>query len=197
MVRLNGKIKHDLMITTYDTTTYAQMVEKALQDEGVVQFFQQPQGTQSVSGVTAPPTFNFCRGSGDLTFDHKRKAPLPSDDNKIDYAIKVHGVEISPDPVVIGKPVSFIISASTGQDIPGGKVVIKVSYFGLQVHTETHNLCEEISCPIAAGNFVLSHSQTLPGFAPPNGKSESAIDGNKLQKPLISVGPVNNSGLSS
>ncbi|XP_062082476.1 uncharacterized protein LOC133788865 [Humulus lupulus] len=88
-------------------------------------------------------------------------------DNNIDYAVKVHGVKISPDPVVIGKPATFNISASTGQDIPGGKVVIKVSYYGLHVHTETHNLCEEISCPIAAGNFVLSHSQTLPAFAPP------------------------------
>ncbi|KAF4371025.1 hypothetical protein G4B88_002954 [Cannabis sativa] len=102
-------------------------------------------------------------------------------DNKIDYAIKVHGVEISPDPVVIGKPVSFIISASTGQDIPGGKVVIKVSYFGLQVHTETHNLCEEISCPIAAGNFVLSHSQTLPGFAPPGSYTLKMTMENKNQ----------------
>lgn len=55
----------------------------------------------------------------------------------------------------------------SGEDIPGGKVVIAVSYFGLHVHTETHNLCEEISCPIADGNFVLSHSQTLPAFAPP------------------------------
>ncbi|KAF4374168.1 hypothetical protein G4B88_020560 [Cannabis sativa] len=106
-------------------------------------------------------------------------------DNKIDYAIKVHGVEISPDPVIIlyqpqqVKTIDQMLRFSlcfvfyilyllkACQDIPGGKVVIKVSYFGLQVHTETHNLCEEISCPIAAGNFVLSHSQTLPGFAPP------------------------------
>lgn len=54
-----------------------------------------------------------------------------------------------------------------GQAISGGKVVIDVSYFGVHVHEETRDLCEEIPCPIAAGNFVLSHAQSLPGFTPP------------------------------
>ncbi|KAJ0020018.1 hypothetical protein Pint_31668 [Pistacia integerrima] len=53
------------------------------------------------------------------------------------------------------------------QAIPGGKVVIDVSYFGVHVHQETHDLCEELSCPVAEGDFVLSHTQTLPGFTPP------------------------------
>ena len=59
----------------------------------------------------------------------------------------------------------FIFHA--GKPISSGKVVIDVSYFGVHVHTENHDLSEEISCPIAAGKFVLSHSQTLPGFTPP------------------------------
>jgi hypothetical protein len=53
------------------------------------------------------------------------------------------------------------------QAIDGGKVVIEVSYFGLHVHTEKIELSDETSCPIAAGNFVLSHTQTLPGYTPP------------------------------
>lgn len=53
------------------------------------------------------------------------------------------------------------------QAINGGNVVIEVSYFGLHVHTEKFDLSEETSCPIAAGNFVLSHTQTLPGYTPP------------------------------
>ena len=55
----------------------------------------------------------------------------------------------------------------TGEAITDGKVVIEVSFLGIHVHTETHKLSEEISLPIAAGNFVLSHTQTLPGFTPP------------------------------
>nr|DAD28994.1 TPA_asm: hypothetical protein HUJ06_030462 [Nelumbo nucifera] len=49
----------------------------------------------------------------------------------------------------------------------GGKLVIEVSYFGVHIHTESHELCAETSCPIIVGDFVLSHTQTLPGYTPP------------------------------
>lgn len=45
--------------------------------------------------------------------------------------------------------------------------MIDVSYFGLRIHSETHDLCAETSCPISMGDFVLSHTQSLPGFTPP------------------------------
>lgn len=45
--------------------------------------------------------------------------------------------------------------------------MIEVRYFGIHVHSETHDICEEVSCPIEAGNFVLSHAETLPGYTPP------------------------------
>lgn len=61
----------------------------------------------------------------------------------------------------------LIVSLFTAQAIPGGKVVIDVSYFGVHVHQEDHDLCEELSCPVAEGDFVLSHTQNLPGFTPP------------------------------
>ncbi|KAA8544377.1 hypothetical protein F0562_022355 [Nyssa sinensis] len=88
-------------------------------------------------------------------------------DKKVNYAVKVDGVDISPDPVVTGKPATFSISASTGKAISGGKLALDVSYFGIRVHTETHDLCKETSCPISVGKFVISHTQTLPGFTPP------------------------------
>ncbi|KAF8395478.1 hypothetical protein HHK36_019424 [Tetracentron sinense] len=88
-------------------------------------------------------------------------------DKKGNYVVKVQGVEISPDPVVSGQPATFSISGYTGQAIPGGKLVIDVSVFGVHIHSETHDLCTETSCPISIGNFVLSHSQILPGFTPP------------------------------
>ncbi|KAK2982238.1 hypothetical protein RJ640_015829 [Escallonia rubra] len=88
-------------------------------------------------------------------------------DGKGNYNVKVHGVHISPEPVTPGKPATFNISASTGQTVSGGKAALEVSYFGVRVHREDHNLCEETSCPISPGNFVLSHTQTLPAFTPP------------------------------
>ncbi|CAA7041781.1 unnamed protein product [Microthlaspi erraticum] len=87
-------------------------------------------------------------------------------DKKLD-PVKVKGVEISPYPVVSGKAATFKILGSTVENISGGKVVIKVSLFGIPVHTETHDLCDETACPISPGSLVLSHSQTLPSFAPP------------------------------
>ncbi|XWS28491.1 hypothetical protein CRYUN_Cryun25bG0074200 [Craigia yunnanensis] len=88
-------------------------------------------------------------------------------DNEANYVVKVDGVDISPNPVVRGKPATFTISASTGQAISSGRAVIDVSYFGIHIHNENHELCEETSCPIAVGDFVLSHNQVLPGFTPP------------------------------
>lgn len=61
----------------------------------------------------------------------------------------------------------FCLHFYIGQAVYGGKVVINVAYFGVPVHQETRDVCEEVSCPIAAGDFVLSHTQTLPGFTPP------------------------------
>jgi len=45
--------------------------------------------------------------------------------------------------------------------------VIEVSYFGWHVHSETHDLCTETSCPIQTGDFLVAHSQVLPGYTPP------------------------------
>ncbi|GMI92278.1 hypothetical protein like AT3G11780 [Hibiscus trionum] len=104
-------------------------------------------------------------------------------DKKGNYAVKVKGVAISPNPVVRGQPATFAISASTGKAITGGKAVIDVSYFGIHIHQETHDLCEETSCPIAVGNFVLSHKQVLPGFTPPGSYTlKMTISGEGIQE---------------
>jgi len=63
-----------------------------------------------------------------------------------------------------------LFMSCAGEEISGGHVVIDVSYFGVHVHNEKMDLCQETPCPIAAGNFVLSHIQTLPKFTPPVSK---------------------------
>ncbi|KMT04966.1 hypothetical protein BVRB_7g171300 [Beta vulgaris subsp. vulgaris] len=93
--------------------------------------------------------------------------PVKYCDKKANYAVKVEGIEMHPDPVVPGKEAIFSISASSVGALPGGKVMIDVAYFGLHVHSETIDLCRETSCPVSAGDFVLSHKQTLPIFTPP------------------------------
>lgn len=59
------------------------------------------------------------------------------------------------------------MSIDAEKAISGGQLVIDVYYYGAHIHSETHDLCEETSCPVSSGDFILSHSQSLPGFTPP------------------------------
>nr|KJB61951.1 hypothetical protein B456_009G394500 [Gossypium raimondii] len=88
-------------------------------------------------------------------------------DKQGEYDVKVQGVEISPNPIARGQPATFSIAATTGAAIDGGKLVIEVAYFGWHIHSEIHDLCDETSCPVSTGDFVVSHSQVLPGYTPP------------------------------
>ncbi|GMH22982.1 hypothetical protein Nepgr_024825 [Nepenthes gracilis] len=108
-------------------------------------------------------------------------------DKTADYDVKVHEVEISPDPIARGQPATFNISASTEKSISGGKMVIDVSYFGWHVHSETHDFCEETSCPVSSGDFAIAHSQVLPSFTPPGSYSlkMTIVDENKYQLSCI------------
>ncbi|XP_021892667.1 putative phosphatidylglycerol/phosphatidylinositol transfer protein DDB_G0282107 [Carica papaya] len=99
-------------------------------------------------------------------------------DKDADYAVKVKDVVISPNPVVRGKPATFKILGSTGESISGGKLLIDVKYFGVHIHQETHDFCEETSCPVS-GNFELSHSQSLPAFTPPGSYTLTMIMSDK------------------
>ncbi|GJN24546.1 hypothetical protein PR202_gb12292 [Eleusine coracana subsp. coracana] len=85
------------------------------------------------------------------------------------YPVNVSGVEIVPDPVAPGQPATFKVNASTDKPIKEGKLVIDVKYwviFPIPVHSETHDICQETTCP-ATGDFVIAHSQTLPSYTPP------------------------------
>ncbi|XP_061350423.1 uncharacterized protein LOC133295600 [Gastrolobium bilobum] len=111
-------------------------------------------------------------------------------DKKAVYDVEVKGVEISPDPIARGQPATFSIAATTGQALSGGKLVIDVSYFGWHIHSETHDLCGETSCPVSVGDFVIAHSQFLPGFTPPGSYSlkMKMYDGNKHELSCITFG---------
>ncbi|XP_057459212.1 uncharacterized protein LOC130749867 [Lotus japonicus] len=105
----------------------------------------------------------------------------------VNYAVKVSEVEITPNPVVRARPTTFKISAVTGEAIFGGKWVIKVSYIGILVHQEVHNLCEEVSCPVTAGDFVVAHTQKLPVFAPPGSYTVEMKLKNEENEPLTCI----------
>ncbi|XP_060973967.1 uncharacterized protein LOC133039156 [Cannabis sativa] len=64
LVGLNAKIRHDFVITTNDTTIYAEMVDKALRAEGVVKFLQETQEPPGVGGTTTLPISGSGKESG-------------------------------------------------------------------------------------------------------------------------------------
>ncbi|CAH1452279.1 unnamed protein product [Lactuca virosa] len=83
------------------------------------------------------------------------------------YDVKVSGVEITPSPITRGVDTTFAISASTDTPISGGNLEISVSYYFLSVYSETSDICTKTSCPIDAGDFEISHTQSLPSVTPP------------------------------
>ncbi|KAD5508541.1 hypothetical protein E3N88_16244 [Mikania micrantha] len=87
---------------------------------------------------------------------------------KNNYAVKVSGVEINPYPIERNIETTFTIAASTETPISGGNLVIDVSYYFFGVYSETSDLCTKTSCPVATGDFAISHSQSLPSVTPPN-----------------------------
>ncbi|KAK7355027.1 hypothetical protein VNO80_14272 [Phaseolus coccineus] len=111
-------------------------------------------------------------------------------DKKAEYDVEVSGVDISPDPIARGQPATFSIAATTGKALSGGKLVIDVSYFGWHIHSETHDLCGETTCPVSIGDFVIAHSQLLPGFTPPGSYTlkMKMFDGNKHELTCITFG---------
>ncbi|CAA0818765.1 MD-2-related lipid recognition domain-containing protein / ML domain-containing protein [Striga hermonthica] len=86
---------------------------------------------------------------------------------KTDYPVKISGLDIDPYPISKGKTTKYQFTASTGEAISGGKLVIDVSYFGFHVHSENHDLCDETPCPVPAGDFNVTRTQELPGYTPP------------------------------
>ncbi|XP_028110653.1 uncharacterized protein LOC114309155 [Camellia sinensis] len=81
----------------------------------------------------------------------------------------------------------FFVVYHSGEAISGGKLVIDVAYFGFHIYSETDELCGKTSCSISAGDFLISHSQDLPGFTPPGTYTLTMKmeDGNKNQLTCI------------
>jgi len=79
--------------------------------------------------------------------------------------------KIEMDGVLVNKKIPFFSLIQTfndsGKALSGGKLAIDVSYFGWHIHSETHDLCGETTCPVSVGDFVIAHSQVLPGFTLP------------------------------
>lgn len=48
----------------------------------------------------------------------------------------------------------------------GGDVTVNISWAGMQVATQTQDLCKFLSCPIKAGPITATYQNTMPSFVP-------------------------------
>jgi hypothetical protein len=54
----------------------------------------------------------------------------------------------------------------TGVEVTGGDVTVNISWAGMQVATQTQDLCKFLSCPIKAGPITATYQNTMPSFVP-------------------------------
>ncbi|KAK7276533.1 hypothetical protein RIF29_17674 [Crotalaria pallida] len=104
-----------------------------------------------------------------LSSSHAQVQALKYCDKNADYSVKVSGVKILPNPVVRGEPFTFKIAAYTDEPIQSGDLIYEISFVGVEAPPAIfhHDLCEESSCPVSAGNFLLIHTELLPSYTPP------------------------------
>ncbi|KAE9606228.1 hypothetical protein Lal_00024967 [Lupinus albus] len=110
-------------------------------------------------------------------------------DNNADYVVKVSGVEILPNPVVRGEPFTFKIAAYTGEPILSGDLIYEISYAGVETPPATflHDLCQESSCPVPVGHFLLTHTELLPTVTPPGTYNVKLTFKNQNEKQLSCI----------
>lgn len=93
-------------------------------------------------------------------------------------AITLHSFTLSPDPPVAGSPLTATFDFTANAEILEGawvEVTVKLGFISLL--TKTIDLCDEgedgvlkdtgISCPIAAGDYVLTKNVDIPAEIPP------------------------------
>eukprot|EP00197_Chlamydomonas_leiostraca_P008008 CAMPEP_0202866060 /NCGR_PEP_ID=MMETSP1391-20130828/7155_1 /ASSEMBLY_ACC=CAM_ASM_000867 /TAXON_ID=1034604 /ORGANISM="Chlamydomonas leiostraca, Strain SAG 11-49" /LENGTH=164 /DNA_ID=CAMNT_0049545973 /DNA_START=35 /DNA_END=529 /DNA_ORIENTATION=+ len=82
-------------------------------------------------------------------------------------AITVSSVTLTPDPPVIGGPATFLVEGSISEGVAGGSVDIEVSFSGVQIYSQSEDLCAKTKCPVAPGPVAVTIVELLPPIAPP------------------------------
>ena len=82
-------------------------------------------------------------------------------------SLTVNGVTLTPDPPVPGQTLVIAINGTFSQQQNAGTASLTVLYSGVQVQTQTVDLCKFTNCPIPANEpFLASNSADLPSYAP-------------------------------
>ncbi|KAJ9525874.1 hypothetical protein QJQ45_009250 [Haematococcus lacustris] len=91
----------------------------------------------------------------------------PAETHDSEGPIAVSDVTLTPDPPVIGCVKTFQLIAGHQCNIPAGAVEIQVSFSGIQIYSESQDLCSKTACPVPPGPVTINIVEDLPPIAPP------------------------------
>jgi hypothetical protein len=76
-------------------------------------------------------------------------------------------LSVLPDPLVIGKEAVFTFNGTSSVEVPSGLLNIVIKKFGVQIHEEVRDLCNQTACPLGPGQVSWTNSELVPRFALP------------------------------
>lgn len=79
----------------------------------------------------------------------------------------IHKVTLSPDPPAPGDTVNFTIVGKAQAHVESGTLDISVAFSGVEIFTESRDLCTRTKCPITEGPLIIQYQQFLPPIVPP------------------------------
>ncbi|KAJ9526735.1 hypothetical protein QJQ45_017521 [Haematococcus lacustris] len=79
---------------------------------------------------------------------------------------------------------SHWVQLSTCLAVPAGAVEIQVSFSGIQIYSESQDLCSKTACPVPPGPVTINIVEDLPPIAPPVSKAQDQLQGTANTSPL-------------
>jgi len=97
-------------------------------------------------------------------------------------AIRIESISVSPDPPILGHPLTATVKASVQEQIEEGAYgdvsvnlgLIELSQTNFDFCDEVHNLNTTIQCPVQPGGYVVQHTVILPNEVLPDGLNINA-----------------------
>ncbi|KAJ9527605.1 hypothetical protein QJQ45_025877 [Haematococcus lacustris] len=81
-------------------------------------------------------------------------------------------------------PATFAVHGSSSLAVPAGAVEIQVSFSGIQIYSESQDLCSKTACPVPPGPVTINIVEDLPPIAPPVSEAQDQLQGTAYTSPL-------------
>ncbi|KAN0045345.1 hypothetical protein ACTA71_005722 [Dictyostelium dimigraforme] len=101
--------------------------------------------------------------------------------------LQIENVIITPDVPVKGEQITVTVSGILTEDVTGGTASITVRYGFITLLNKEYDICsseDPIPCPIDAGSYQKTITETIPASAPPGSYTGNFVlkdqEGNRI-----------------